>query len=94
MSYAITYLVFNTNVFLAQANTSADNLATGETTDGNLSSRSLIIPATGPGVYLRHHRQFTRSKSKSALSDVVSDDAAVSLSSLHCPSKFSTNAIL
>ena len=78
--------------FLAQANVSADNLAPGDTTDGNLSSRSVVIPATGPGVYVRHQKQFTRSRSKQALSDVVSDDAAASLSSMHCPRKF--NAII
>ena len=67
---------------------SADNLALGDTTDGNLSSRSVIIPPKGPGVYVRHQKQFTRSRSKQPLADVVSDDAAASLSELHCPRKF------
>ena len=57
----------------------------GGNTDGNLSSRSVIIPATGPGVYLRHQRSFTRSKSKSAVSATASDGPPESLSSLHCP---------
>ena len=86
------YLLLNCSFIVVADATSSGGGATvnettdgGANTDGNLSSRSVIIPPKGPGVYLRHQRSFTRSKSKSAVSATVSEGRAESLSSINCP---------